>query len=115
MQHMSMVTVVLWPSDVSTCEGICYGWTGPLTCVAGVIPELASNVCARQTTEAHADLSQNPGIILESAITDPQWRSVRHMFSGDPQILGRYTKEAPHTLSFADRRYSAGKIMTMCY
>ncbi|RDX42865.1 Gpi1-domain-containing protein [Lentinus brumalis] len=95
-----MVTVVIWPSDVSTCEGICYGWTGPLTCVAGVIPELASN---------------NPGIILESAITDPQWRSVRHMFSGDPQILGRYTKEAPHTLSFADRRYSAGTVQVVYY
>ena len=30
--------VVLWPVDISTCEGTCYGWTHPLTCVAGVIP-----------------------------------------------------------------------------
>ena len=33
-----IANVILWPADVSAREGICYGWTRPLVCVAGVLP-----------------------------------------------------------------------------
>ncbi|KAI0718601.1 Gpi1-domain-containing protein [Cerioporus squamosus] len=92
-----MGTVVLWPSDLSTCDGICYGWMGSLICVAGVIPGLANN--------------QNAGSLLESAVADSRWGSVRHMFSRDPTILGHCSgqRDASPILSLSEGRYSRGE------
>ncbi|RPD61557.1 Gpi1-domain-containing protein [Lentinus tigrinus ALCF2SS1-7] len=96
-----MGTVVLWPADLATCEGTFYGWTRPLTCVVGVIP--GSYI--------------NAGAILESAVVHSQWRGVRHMFSGDPTILGRcfVTRRAPPTLSFSDSRINLGSVQLVYY
>ena len=34
----AMTYIVLWPVDLQAPEGVFYGWTRPLVCVAGALP-----------------------------------------------------------------------------
>ncbi|KAI0767286.1 N-acetylglucosaminyl transferase component-domain-containing protein [Fomes fomentarius] len=81
-------TVVLWPTDLSTQQGVCYGWTKPLICVAGMVP-----ISERLEAE----------VLLQSAIAQPAWNGLRAMFSSDPTILGYCTLDSanqPLRISF---------------
>ncbi|KAI0753342.1 N-acetylglucosaminyl transferase component-domain-containing protein [Daedaleopsis nitida] len=72
-------SIVLWPTDLSPEHGICYGWSQPLLCVAGILP---------LSEQLEADLA------ISSAIAHPKWAAVRGMFSSDPHALGYCTQAA---------------------
>ncbi|KAI0672228.1 N-acetylglucosaminyl transferase component-domain-containing protein [Trametes maxima] len=71
-------TTVLWPSDLSPCEGICYGWTQPLLLVAGVVPD----------TDEEYELARVQRLVA-SAAASRQWKVSQDVFTTSPTIIGR--------------------------
>ncbi|KAI0657593.1 N-acetylglucosaminyl transferase component-domain-containing protein [Cubamyces menziesii] len=74
----------LWPSDVTPCDGLCYGWLQPLVLVAGIIP-LSYFEAGEQEEEA----------IVECAVADPRWHAVQDMFTAPPCVIGTCKAASP--------------------
>ncbi|KAJ6589200.1 hypothetical protein B0H19DRAFT_1103259 [Mycena capillaripes] len=66
-----MRPTIFWPDD-ERGSGLCYGWTEPIFCIAGVIQEIS---------EAENTLASLEG--------QPQWLKLSVSCGGNPVILGR--------------------------
>ncbi|KAI8989047.1 N-acetylglucosaminyl transferase component-domain-containing protein [Trametes punicea] len=78
-------TTVLWPSDLPSCSGICYGWKRPLILVAGVVP-------------AEDEEDETVRALISSVASDPRWRGVHEMFTSCPTVIGFCVASASNSI-----------------
>ncbi|KAI0649851.1 N-acetylglucosaminyl transferase component-domain-containing protein [Trametes meyenii] len=71
-------TTVLWPSDLSPCEGVCYGWTQPLLLVAGVVPDLEGKHGVEHIQQ-----------LVACAVANRLWKVSQDIFTTNPTVIGR--------------------------
>ena len=92
-------TIVFWPVDVRH-DGICYGWSQPLVCVAGVLHGTSVSAGSGSPWRRFHQRVWNMQLseaqdLLQAVLSSQQWQPFRKLCGMDPVILGTCAFDGP--------------------